>query len=134
MSNLGYLDHGQLDQRGAPLDDAFVAAGVVHVTSHVRRAKGQRRAVGQQPAPIPASSIARNRWLAEQLESWRKSQHAATQASSEGRKWRERVDDAAKSGAPSLTFRANAEAAYQRAETHQQRATAVFAQIAERMR
>lgn len=112
----------------------MLLGSVVHVTSHVRRAKGQRRAVGQQPAPIPASSIARNRWLAEQLESWRKSQHAATQASSEGRKWRERVDDAAKSGAPSLTFRANAEAAYQRAETHQQRATAVFAQIAERMR
>lgn len=119
----------QLDCLPDTLREELLLGSVVHVVSHVRRAKGRRKALAPQRAPIPG-----NRWLAEQLESWRKSQHAATQASSEGRKWRERVDDAAKSGAPSLTFRANAEAAYQRAETHQQRATAVFAQIAERMR
>ena len=126
----------QFDLLGDTLRDRPPVVGVVHVASYVRRPRGQRRAIGTAPAPVPESAEARNRWVLDRLEEWRKADHAASQQRSEGRKHNRQAEvfDGDGRFADEHTARAQAEACFALAGQHEARAAGLIAQITERVR
>jgi hypothetical protein len=113
------------------------AARVTIVSSHVRRLAARpapEQAIPAGPvAPVPTEAMARARWLVAQLEAWRKAEHAATQARSEGASCRREAAIADLQGT-GAAWHAKAEAAYQRAAAHTATADRIVAALAAAMR
>lgn len=89
-------------------------------------------------APLPSlfDHTARNQWLMDQLEAYRKAKHAASQARSQGAKYRRLADQAYGLLAHPLAVRQyqqEAEGHYSRAEALEQEAQQVFMAIAARI-